>query len=207
LNDAPNTPQTPTRAPRLPVWALLAPGIVASIVLVGWALARYRAASHLLDLSRGRHARAELEAAELLDLRARGEGDSLGERPAQDTLARLNAALQAAGLSPSRLKDLSRESDGPLPGAEDATRRLQTMRVTLEPIRPAELVAFLGHWRSPRQPWIVTRLELTHGGPPDDQDDRYAARLTIAAAYRTQTTPGARSSLPPSNPVTHDRPR
>lgn len=183
--------------PELPTWSLvpIAATLCAAVTLI--ALFRVRSVQFQTAAADANYTRLVQDVSELRDLRAKVDGSRLGQRPAQDTLTRIYAVMETAGLSPSRLRDLASESDGPLPGSNQASQRVQAMRLTLEAIRPTELRTFLDHWRSPSNPWLIKYLELSHAGPPDDQNDHYNAKLVVAAAYRldhrdspeTQATP------------------
>ncbi len=180
----PNSVVAAKRLLRVSTWSLVPLAASLAVVVILIALARVREARTQAEESDATHARLVQEAAELRDLQANADGPSLGQRPAQDTLAQISSIMDAAGLSPGRIKDLASESDGPLPGSNRTSERLQTMRLTLESVRPSELAMLLDRWRTPRNPWVITRLELSHAGPPDDQSDQYNAKLIIAAPYR-----------------------
>lgn len=116
------------------------------------------------------------DAQEIADLRARPERLAQVERPTQDTLARLTAALAEAGLPSVRLRDLTRDSDG-MPAPAGARR--QSLRFTLEPVTIPQLGSFLEQWRSSQQLWTMSRIELAHSGAPEHPT--FTARFVISA--------------------------
>lgn len=95
------------------------------------------------------------DAQSVVDLRLRRESTSLTQRPRDDVYAQVTSALRDAGLSPVLLRDLSPEADRPLTSRSEpgSTLRLQSMRLTLEPVTPAHLGAFLARWQSVQPVW------------------------------------------------------
>lgn len=156
--------------------------VLAGICLLILALLASRLHSAQKDLSavEARLALAADQARELLDLRTREETISLGQRPREDLLAQLNAALGQLAI-PARLTSLQQESDRELSGAEGLRR--QAMRLTLQPIEPADLGRFLDRWQSAQSIWTPTSIELTRLRAMRDGSTGYAATLRLAATY------------------------
>jgi len=173
--------------------ALLVLVLVASVALVAWGALRLRAARYAGGSAASRLLAMRQVAQEIVDLRARAERVSIGARPEQDTTARVLQAMTDAGVPRAAFKSLAPEADTPITRAADSgpPYHRQSFRLTMEPVDARQLGAFLAAWRSSQQVWTVERVELTHvaAGRGQQQDqDRYSARLTIAATYVADDT-------------------
>jgi hypothetical protein len=96
--------------------------------------------------------------------------------------------MTAAGVPRPAFRSLAPEADTPLarPGDGGPAYHRQSFRLTLEPVEARQLGAFLAAWRAEQAAWTVERIELTHvaaGRGRTAEEDRYSARLTIAATY------------------------
>jgi hypothetical protein len=134
-------------------------------------------------------------AREILELRSHQERIALRQRPAQDVIAQVNAALVEAGIPTSHFKGLNPESEGavepsaPGTGAGTAYRK-QSLRLMLESISMPELGGFLAQWRNAQRVWIVTRIELNHVRGQAADEDRYDVGILLTALYIAQEAPG-----------------
>ncbi|MBK7406241.1 MAG: hypothetical protein IPJ41_16955 [Phycisphaerales bacterium] len=93
----------------------------------------------------------------------------------------MNSVLEAAGLREVQVQSVSPVGDQAIggDGGPGVGRRVQTLRIVLEPVSLSELGAFLGRWRHDQALWIVTGVELgaaREGG-------RYRATIIAGAVY------------------------
>ena len=132
---------------------------------------------------------------EILELRSHHERVALHERPPQDVIAQVNAALAEAGIPNSHFKGLNPESEGAVePSTAGAAGtgvgyRKQSLRLMLEDISMPELGGFLSQWRKTQQVWIVTRIELNHVRGQAADSDRYDVSILLTALYIAQEAP------------------
>jgi len=131
-----------------------------------------------------RFAQVKADAARVLALRSRSQTVAAGEQPQQDVFRRVNESLAAAGLSHVRVQSINPGGDQSLDGA----RRVQTVRIVLEPLTLDELGALLDRWRRDQALWTVTGVDLNGKG------GAYRATLTASAVYVPTTL--AQSSPP-----------
>ncbi len=133
-------------------------------------------------------------AEEIIALRRKQERVSLQARPAQDVIARVNAALAEIGLPSDRFQSLTPESDAPLAtGLSAATSassfassiRRQSLRLTLTGLTPAEVGMFLRAWSIHQHIWTPSRIELLHERSDKDADEAniYTVNLLLSALY------------------------
>ena len=120
------------------------------------------------------------EDAEIAALRA-----SLGAAPAADSsrdlLARVTAALDAAGVPRTALRDLKSGGGAPAPAARGtpAAAQRQTAHLTLSSLELPAVGAFLAAWRQEGGAWVVTAVQLEHAGPASST--AFNVRLTLTA--------------------------
>jgi hypothetical protein len=127
-------------------------------------------------------------------------------------IAQVNAVLAEVGIPSRSLRSLSPESNtqiasptgggawgggGGGSGTERVKLKRQSLRMVLENLSVQEIGAFLIKWRSAQQVWTTTRIELTHAGGRDANDDRYDATLLISALY-VEDMPATESETSPS---------
>lgn len=172
---------------------MLALVLAVSFSSVGWAALRLRSARADADSAAGRLNATRDIAQQVIDLRARSERVSFGARPEQDTTARVLTAMTPAGLPRQAFRSLAPEADTPLArsGENGPAYHRQSFRLTLEPVDARQLGAFLEAWRTEQAAWTVERIELTHIADArgrEAAEDRYSARLTIAATYIAENT-------------------
>jgi len=160
---------------------IVAAGLVALIVC-GTAFVRWRSAEDDATAALSSMRAAERSIARLVELRGRRQTIAAEAKPEQDLIARVNTTLSASGISTSRMKSLTQESDRAV-GPEAEGLRQQSVRVVLEPVTTPELGAFLARWREEQPLWTPTRIELNHTGRRDDTVGQYTARLLLAATY------------------------
>ncbi|MFG0243489.1 MAG: hypothetical protein ACF8R9_11955 [Phycisphaerales bacterium JB054] len=154
---------------------------LAAALLVIAAGARHTAAARAR--ARGaetQFARVKADAARVLALRSRSQTVAAGEQPQQDVFRRVNETLAAAGLSHVRVQSVNPGGDQSLDGA----RRVQTVRIVLEPLTLDELGSLLDRWRRDQAPWTVTGVDLAAKGAA------YRATLTASAVYVPTTLAG-----------------
>jgi len=125
----------------------------------------------------------ELDARRIVELRDLREVAALGERPKEDVIARVNAALGDAGLPLRHFGDLREESDARLANAGDVGYRKQSLSLSLNELTVPDLGAFLQAWRRADTPWTITRLTLTHPRSRGERLDRYEVSLILSALY------------------------
>jgi len=118
-------------------------------------------------------AQVKADAQHVLALRSRVQTVAAGEQPRQDVFRRANETLAACGLSGVRVQSVNPGGDQSL----DGTRRVQTVRIVLEPLTLDELGTLLDRWRSDQAPWTVTGVDLAAKGAA------YRATLTASAVY------------------------
>ncbi len=119
-------------------------------------------------------------------MRTREERIALQERPREDVIALVNAALAEAGLPARHFSDLRNESDSALPQTGNDANfayRTQSLSLTLREMRPADLGGFLAAWEQTQSAWIVTRITLTHPTRSRRDDDRFDITLIVTALY------------------------
>lgn len=167
--------------------------LAASAGAVGWTALRLRSARSDAESANSRLTATRDIAQRVIELRARSERVSIGARPEQDTTARVLTAMTAAGLPHQAFRSLAPEADTPLArsGESGPAYHRQSFRLTLEPVDARQLGAFLAAWRAEQAAWTVERIELTHVASGQDRaadEDRYSARLTIAATYIAEDT-------------------
>ncbi len=165
--------------------------LASSAGAVGWTALRLRSERSGAESANSRLTATREVAQQVVDLRARSERVSIGARPEQDTTARVLKAMTAAGLPRQAFRSLAPEADTPLARSGDTgpAYHRQSFRLTLEPINARQLGAFLSTWRAEQAAWTVERMELTHvAAGREAGEDRYSARLTIAATYIAEDT-------------------
>lgn len=161
---------------------LLAAATALLIVSIGGA--RLRDAAARVGAAEATIAKVTLDAERTLSLRAQVQTVAAGEQPEQDTFRRVNDALAAAGLSRVRVQSVSPAGDRALDTGSvgGVSRRVQTVRIVVEPIALDELGAFLDRWRHDQALWTITGIDLAtvsgrgHAGA-------YRATLTASAVY------------------------
>lgn len=139
---------------------------------------RAASAGARLDLARA-------QAAEIRDLRGRRERVESRERPKQDVIAQLNAALAEVGIRSDALTELEPLSDAAVarPGERTTAYRRQSVSATLEGLTARQIGAFLGEWRTSQPAWVPTRVELYHVKNQPEPALLYSARLVLTAVH------------------------
>lgn len=147
--------------------------LAAALLVVAVGAQRLRAAEARAHGAEAQFAQVKSDAERVLALRARVQTVAVGEQPQQDVFRRVNECLVEAGLAHVRVQSVNPGGDQSL----DGTRRVQTVRVVLEPLTLNELGALLERWRRDQALWTVTGVDLaaTSGA--------YRATLTASAVY------------------------
>jgi len=168
-------------------------GVCALAVPSSWFWSRAQSAALDARLSSCRDLAANAE--QVLTLRGREERASLGERPKQDLIARVNATLAAVGIPRNALGGVTTEADGTAPmttpgrtgtgAASDSGGevRAQAMRVSLKGVQPSQLGAFLEKWRETQPLWTPTSFEVTRANSKDPATERFDASLVLSVIY------------------------
>jgi hypothetical protein len=146
------------------------------------------------------------EAREIVDLRAKEQTVESRQRPAQDVIAQVNAALAEIGIPSRHFKSLTPESGPPTLSAFNGGRLLQqSLRLVLEDLSPQQIGSFLLQWRSSQHIWTTSRIELVHSrGPARERGardaaidaNRYDATLVLTAFYVADAPPPSAGTTP-----------
>lgn len=127
-------------------------------------------------------------------LRSQDEQIAVGQRPAEDALALVNAALTHAGLSRAQLSNLTPESDAALShnGMKHNGLRKQTIAVTFAPMPLGDFGRLLDAWRTTQHTWTVETIALSHAAGSQNRgaaqpDDHFAITMLISALYFEET--------------------
>jgi len=134
------------------------------------------------------------DAEQVISLRGRQERASLGERPKQDLIARVNATLSAVGIPRNVVSGVTTEADGsaPLPPSRPSGGvplpgeiRGQAMRVAFKGIQPQQLGAFLERWRESQPLWTPTSIEITRASAKGSAsgEERFDASVVLSVIY------------------------
>ncbi len=150
---------------------------IACMALIFVSAQRFQSVERRAESAERRLTSVRAMASEITQLRARSERVFLGQRPTEDTIAQINATLASAGLPSNAFRSLDPDADTALEGGY----RRQSVRLTLEPLTPAQLGDFLIAWESVATPWIISGIELAHR--PRASDASYTVRLVLSATY------------------------
>lgn len=155
-----------------------------AVILAGQAM-RWRSATATEAAAVARLQRTADDAAKLVALSARSERVALTERPPQDLIARLRAAITDCGIA-ATLDGVQPDSTAPIRssrrGSAEPLHRRQSARATLRDLTLEDLGRLLAHWRQTQALWSISNITLTHDGS-DDPRGLYRAELTLAATY------------------------
>lgn len=126
---------------------------------------------------------------EIIRLRSQRQRIELQPRPAQDVISRVNEALSAIGLDQRHFKGLSPESDVEIPRSDNSMQgvRRQTLRLSLKSMAPLELGRLLHSWRQHNPTWRPTRIEMTHSGGSNSDENLFDVVILLAALYLDET--------------------
>lgn len=162
---------------------------VVAVMSIAIFMSRLASADRARDAAMAQLLEVRRDAQEVIDLRAASQRVNARERPAQDVIAMVNAAMAEAGIPNAQFKGLSPEADVALaprngPNVTPAGYRRQSLRLSLAGLSVADLGRFLAAWRQSQQIWTVTRLELTHQRSPEPVGgDAYDVTIILAATY------------------------
>jgi len=142
-------------------------------------------------------------AEQVMSLRGREQRASLGERPKQDLIARVNATLTAVGIPRNVVSGVTTEADGsaPLPASRPSGGvslpgevRGQAMRVAFKGIQPGQLGAFLERWRETQALWTPTSIEISRSSAksPAPEVERFDASIVLSVIYLSPAQPATR---------------
>jgi hypothetical protein len=166
--------------PRLLILILLA----AVALVLAFSARRLGAAQLRCEAALGALEQLRLDAAEVQRLRARREVVAWRQRPAEDVLALVNAALAEAGIPTAHLQGIGDAADAALSAGreEGPALRRQSLTVRLERLSAAQVGAFLEQWHALQDHWTGSRLELTHRRD-QRRFEHFDLRLHISAVY------------------------
>lgn len=184
---------------------ILGAGTCALLVAASWAWSR--AQVDRLHAREEAAATVAEHARQVVALRPLRERASLGERPQQDLIARVNATMSAVRIPRNTLAGVTTESDGPIAaGISSGTSaspsgagggggasvsgggggvRRQSMRVALRGLQPSQLGEFLEHWRRHQSLWTTTGLDLSRSTSrsQDPGVERFDVSLVLSVIY------------------------
>lgn len=130
------------------------------------------------------------EAREIAELLGRRQTIEMRQRPAQDVIALVNAALAEVGIPSHCFKSLTPESEGagaptaPTTGDRGLGQlKQQLVRLVLEDLSPEQVGQWLAHWRSAYSIWIPIRIELVHNRRTSGDGNRFDVTIQLAALY------------------------
>ncbi|MFI4915079.1 MAG: hypothetical protein ACIAS6_01055 [Phycisphaerales bacterium JB060] len=159
--------------------------LMASLGVVGIALARWHAAAESLDRATAELVAVQQQVAEIQSLRSVLDTRRIATAGGRaDVLAQVADTLAAAGLPDGAMRSLQEQSDTEV---GDAGLRRQTLRLALTTITPGELGRFLAHLEADHPEWLVSRIELTR--PRRGDGNRYDAGLTLSRTYDASVRP------------------
>ncbi|MBX3356676.1 MAG: hypothetical protein KF724_13355 [Phycisphaeraceae bacterium] len=165
----------------------LAAGSCLLVVSASWAWARSQTTA-LRAREAAAHSVAE-DARQVLSLRSLRQRASMGERPRQDLITRINETMSAVGIPRGALGGVTTDTDGPISSAADLAPggelRAQAMRVALKGIQPQQLGAFLEHWRETQPLWTPTNIEMSRAPSKDAAPgaERFDISLVLSVLY------------------------
>ena len=168
--------------------------MVAGACLAGvFAWGRLRAAEATAESARMSYVQIERDGRGVLRLQEEKEAASLGEPPQDNLIARLGIVATDAGLLRGVVRNVERVDDREIDDRSAGPMfRRRDVRVSLEPIDPAELGLFVARWRVSDPLWAITGIELeARRGRVQPGTPRYVARLKLSAAYSATDPTGA----------------
>ncbi len=193
--------------------------IALSTLMLTISSARHRTANAELASARAALQQTTRDAQSIIDLRSRSQTVETRQRPAQDVIAQVNAALAEVGIPSSHLRSLTPEAETSAAPSSESGRSnrpsllKQSVRLTLAGLTPQQIGAFLVHWRSAQHIWITDRLEIvrdrSNRSELEDRSlagNRYETTIVMTALYvappstATQGAPSHPPSRPPGRP-------
>ena len=167
-----------------------------SALMITLCASRLRTASAEVASARWAMEQTTRDAQSIVDLRNRSQTVETRQRPAQDIIAQVNAALAEVGIPSSHLRSLTPEAEtsAAQAGESGLSSRLpllkQSVRVTLAGLSPQQIGAFLVHWRSAQHIWIADRLEIVRDRSSRSEEEerslagnRYETTIVMTALY------------------------
>ena len=164
----------------LPVLRVTAVAALAWVGVAGW---RASGASAEARTAREQAVSMASRLAEVQRLKPQQQTALLTSKPTESVSASVRTALASAGLGDTTLRAVTPGSDEAVQANAEGgpSYRRQNVTVSLAPLAPRQLGAFLAAWRAAEPAWIVTRIDLTHTGP--DTESAYDARLMLSTTY------------------------
>lgn len=154
-----------------------------AMVVVSLSRVRLADAEAAAEAAEASFGQVKAEAERVLELRARAQTVAADVMPQQDVFHRLTASLAELGLPHVRVQSVSPAGDQALEASVGGmSRRIQTVRVVLEPITVDELGSFIQYWRREQALWIMTAIDLAVAGRGEPTGS-YRATITAAALY------------------------
>lgn len=165
-------------------WIVLVLAFAASFFALSLQTSRVRAGRADETAARAALRASEADLGELLVLTSAEAVVSTGVTPSHTILAKINAALEHAGLPRQLATDIVPGAvvDGEETGS--GVRRRQAVRLTLSKVRPTDVGGFLAAWQEREPLWSVTRIDLVHAeGRGDREAGRYDATIGLQTTY------------------------
>jgi len=130
--------------------------------------------------------RAEAQA--VLTLRQRQERISWRQRPAEDVIATVNAALADAGLPSRHLAGVRNDADIAIHAASSdrgsAEYRQQSLSIDLREMTAGDIGQFLVAWTRLQSVWTAVRVTITHPRSRGNEgSNRFDVNIIISALY------------------------
>ena len=167
-----------------------------SALMITLCASRLRTASAEVASARRALEQTTRDAQSIIELRHRSQTIETRQRPTQDIIAQVNAALAEVGIPSSHLRSLTPEAEtsAAQAGESGLSSRLpllkQSVRVTLAGLSPQQIGAFLVHWRSAQHIWIADRLEIVRDRSSRSEEEerslagnRYETTIVMTALY------------------------
>lgn len=167
--------------------------VAACSAAVALSARRSAIAGDRLNAARTAHATALAQVRRVQELRGRAELVDERPRPEPDLVARLESALQTAGIDASSLHQAIASEPSEIQGGPYARQRAS---IAVQGVAPAEALRFLAAWREAEPLWTPRSMTLEHApsnsrsGPTEE---RFTLRVTLENIHLSQTTAAARS--------------
>ena len=174
--------------------------VVGTIAACGVVLALGESRSALAEshAARQSHATVLAQARRALDLRRVHERIADRPRSAPDLIARFTEQLQRAGIGPQAL---GQHRVGRAEAVGEGRHQRQSVFVTIEGVRPAELARLLTGWRDAEPLWTVRDIKVTHQQRAREGSDRYDVSLTLENIAVSLDSSADSASRPPQEPA------
>jgi len=177
------------------------PLVAIAVLCVGSVLGTWRVLQGTQEALGAAHISANLMFADLQqihDLRSAQQVVEIGERPAQDLIARVNDCLDRASLSHRHFVELLPAGDRAVSTGSTSERsryREQSTQLRLDNLTPRQFGQFLQYWPEAAPAWVPTRIDMTHERGRERDSNAYTITIVMTAIYLSNdmgTTEGQR---------------